>query len=968
MEALIAAVDAAGQRSHRRLPVVIDGLNEAEDPRNWKAMLATLGQTLLRYPYVLVVCMLRDAFADDALPPEVFRLHIPDFAEDTGRAIQRYFEYYRINASDAEFPWELLRHPLMLRLFCEVTNPKREHPVGIEAMPGSLTGLFDRYLEQAAKRIAELAPRSWRYCELDVRAALDEIGWTLWNIGARTVDFIELRHRLGDYERQWSESMVFALEQEGVLLRVKDRGSTTDQTMVVYDALAGHLVADAVLTKFGRAGLEGWLAEPATITALAGSLSDRHTLGADTLHALIGLVPRRLRRQQLWPLLREPTRTAALLGTAHLEAANLDAETVRELATLTVHPPTASRDLLDRLWRTRGSPTHPLNSDFLDCILRPMSAAQRDLRWTEWVRRHGDELVKDLESLERRWHTLGQRSQMDRLRAQWVMWTLTSTAPNIRDQATRTLYWFGRGEPAALFSLTLSALNINDPYVPERLLAATYGVVMAHQLPDGEFEKALREFLSGLREALTGPSATHPTNHWLARLYVQGCVTLGLAYYPGAVSNSLHVKGKVPFAPGSAIDRIEPGDSRAAEVDHALNMHYDDDTLSKFVGFRRGYDRENRGEHPAVAHLRGTLWTLGWRETGLGVIDKDIRSSDYRRSGQARRYASKYAWIGLYSYPGILDHYRRIGHGRRPPDVQIDPSFPGPSPPASISIPVWASPTPADDRRWIRHGITVPDELFYLSEIDSHSGPWIAVRGYLSSRTKVPDRGVFGFLAALLVDAADADRLVVALENKDYPGNDWLPSVPEDHYTFAGEIPWSPDFASGIEDDEGRQLYRDEIKLADGPPIEVEILAHHFGWESYHSELNQAGGVYIPSGVFSRAFDLRGIPQSFDQRLSDGTSAAISLGAPTGFDGCLLYLREDLVQRYAAGRRLVWFIWGERNLYGYSPSPPDWLVKAHQDRAIIWRRLVRGEQLSRALNVKSARRPRQSTRRLPARK
>ena len=38
----------------------------------------------------------------------------------------------------------------------------------------------------------------------------------------------------------------------------------------------------------------------------------------------------------------------------------------------------------------------------------------------------------------------------------------------------------------------------------------------------------------------------------------------------------------------------------------------------------------------------------------------------------------------------------------------------------------------------------------------------------------------------MLVDAADANRLVDALNTKDYPGNYWLPRVPEDYYTFAG--------------------------------------------------------------------------------------------------------------------------------------------------------------------------------------
>jgi hypothetical protein len=44
MEALVAAVDAAGQRARRRLPIVIDGLNESEDPRDWRDLLASVGR------------------------------------------------------------------------------------------------------------------------------------------------------------------------------------------------------------------------------------------------------------------------------------------------------------------------------------------------------------------------------------------------------------------------------------------------------------------------------------------------------------------------------------------------------------------------------------------------------------------------------------------------------------------------------------------------------------------------------------------------------------------------------------------------------------------------------------------------------------------------------------------------------------------------------------------------------------
>jgi hypothetical protein len=55
-----------------------------------------------------------------------------------------------------------------------------------------------------------------------------------------------------------------------------------------------------------------------------------------------------------------------------------------------------------------------------------------------------------------------------------MMWVLTSTVRPLRDKATRALYWYGRRQPEQFLDLVLNSLEINDPYVPERMLAATY--------------------------------------------------------------------------------------------------------------------------------------------------------------------------------------------------------------------------------------------------------------------------------------------------------------------------------------------------------------------------------------------------------------------------------------------------------------------------------------------------------------
>jgi hypothetical protein len=75
---------------------------------------------------------------------------------------------------------------LTLRLFCEVTNPKREKVVGIDAMPGSLTALFDRYLDQVGERIAELAlPEHSATTRMMSGRAMTTIANMLWGSCAR---------------------------------------------------------------------------------------------------------------------------------------------------------------------------------------------------------------------------------------------------------------------------------------------------------------------------------------------------------------------------------------------------------------------------------------------------------------------------------------------------------------------------------------------------------------------------------------------------------------------------------------------------------------------------------------------------------------------------------------------------------------------------------------------------------------
>jgi hypothetical protein len=803
-EALVAAVEAAGERARRRLPIVIDGLNEAEDPRDWHAPLAALPVLLSRYPHVLVICTLRSAFASEALPDDLDRLEIPHFEDDTADAVRRYFQYYRIDPADAELPWALLRHPLTLRLFCEVTNPERTRTVGVEAMPGSLTALFDRYLEQVAERVSQLAPRTRRYYESDIRTALDEIGIALWEENERNLDLHALRRRLNDESRPWDESIVRALEHDGVLFREPGERPGRGRIAVLWDALAGHLIADALLSEHGGTAFEAWVNSTDVLAALAGDLSERHPLATDTFRALVGLFPRRMHRRQLWSLLHERPRKEALYYAAWLERAYLDQETVSELSAVVVEAPSYHGDLLDRLWMTRAARSHPLDADFLDRVLRPLGMAERDLRWTEWLRRRQEEVIKDLQDLEQRWRSEKKREARDVLLARWVMWTLTSTVRLLRDHATRALYWFGCEDPRGLFDLSIESLSINDPYVSERMVAACYGVAMTLWAdPQAtQVRAALPSFANALLDEMFVPGAPHSTRHALTRDYAVGVLAVASKAAPTCVSDERLRFAESPFShlPSPFPPAAEIAESDVKGADQAIHMDFGNYTLGRLIPDRSNYDYKNPAYLDVRLQIEYRITELGYLPSRFGPIDDEISDRTWRAESRGGskidRYGKKYAWIAYYEMYGLREDEGQLSEwraGERCSDADIDPSFPEPARTWAPPRPDPFAASPTHPRAWLVDGATPDyDDLLQREEVDGIEGPWVLLDGFVEQSANDDARQVFSFLRGVLVKQSRVTKVIDAFNVREYPGNDAIPSERDDHYVFAGEIPWSP--------------------------------------------------------------------------------------------------------------------------------------------------------------------------------
>lgn len=957
---LLEALDAAGARSACRLPLVIDGLNEAENPARFKALLSSLKVASEEFPNVLVVLTLRASAYDyampDAAPPCI---ELTGFGDELDAAIARYFRHYKINGGEVRLPRRLFRQPLLLWMFCEVANPdhaENRKTVQLTTLPATPIAVYERFRDESVRRIAtELLSCA----EQDVAEGIDRVALELWKRSVRELPFPEVRD-LVDREPGWDKSIARALEDEGVLMREPAPSYPEQPSGILFDAFAGFLIADTIVRNIGVGGIDAWLAKKATLAILDPTPGKGHPLASDILTALAGVLPLRGHRQ-LWPFLDGPRREQALVDATDLESGRLDSDTVDALVGILRTGSTRTfGQIMGRLSEVRSDPQHRLNANFVERVLRTFDVAERDLRWSEWIHtadasvwpRRPGAVYHDVESASRQWREHTSRDESDRLRAVWISWLLTSTDRRLRDYATKALYRYGRGDPASLFSMTRSSLDINDPYVSERLLAASYGVVMANQRPvDLGFEDAYRDYLRELGTAMCGENATCPTSHHLSRTYSSGSWEMAQALYP-EIANDVGNYWAKSFASTPAPRGYSETSRRGQEIQHAFRMDFENYTIGGLYEDRSNYNRTHLGYLAGLAHIRGRIWQLGWRQASFERIDKQLGEEQWRggredRSDRVDRYGKKYGWVAYYELAGRLDDARGLSNDVTKHIVDIDPSFPEKPPPLPVSVQRWARPTPARLPDWVRHGvINVPDALLVPNSLEGDEGPWVAVDASLRDANELAGRSVWGGIQALLTTSSVAARLSASVAQLRAWSDIRWPEAPSDYYTMAGETPWSPKFAASVLRYDPVP-YRSELRLPAVGDFDAEVVAHTYSWEGYHSTTNQLGGFTVPSRTLSRAMGLTKSPDDLDYVNRDGERVARVFSAPKNFaSGHLLYVRRDVLETYARrqGSEVVLVVRGTRHPdYELVSGQPRWYTNIGRTRADEWaivRRLI----------------------------
>lgn len=922
LESLVCSLNSYGERSKKRILIAFDGLNESEDSRKWKDIIPEILSIIQKYQRVFCIFTIRPDYLEDSIPSddviEVIKGEGFNDKNDANEAIKKYFTYYRINSVGGSLPRAMLRHPLSLKLFCEVTNSKREFEVNINSGPQSLHALFEIFLKTTSERIAELSNNNHRIYGGDVQKALSKLGEQLWASGRRGLKQDEFRTLINDSSRPWNFSLLNSLESEGILIRNKH--DSEENVMPVYDRLAGHLIAESLIAKCSSDSFKDWIGDQSNFKKLFGPHNESHPYCEDIVSALVALLPKRFYGLNLWTFLAGDQKEQALVKCSELEKAYLDQNTISELENLIVSGK-ATDSLWLRLYFLHHVDNHPLNIEFTDRVLTNMDISTRDRSWSEWVRKQKDGFIPVLKDFS----TDADDSIEDDRRASYFKWCLTLTDREIRDVASNSLFIFGHENPSSIFSEAIKSLKLNDDYIAMRLVPICFAVT-TNILNDTNKDKIL-EFYKSLCSSLIAQNATHPTNNIIIHQYF-----LKIREYlllRGVIDNS---DANNIFKLNTEPVSISEDHPSAQDLSKALKMDFENYTLGTLFKGRRNYDNKHQGHKDCVSYIRGLLASFKWNTKEMIELDQRLYSYRDRNRNSVERYGKKYSWIGFYRYAGILEnagnlnvYYDYFKNG------DLDPSFirSPENDPLHFSIVDFNSHS--DDKDWFtKSKVTFPREIYKRKEIVKNKAPWILINGYFHEKDEVTDRKIYGFAQSVLVNKDDVKKIIKAFYNKN-PYEVLRNESPSTHETLANEIPWSEAFHDAFEDYE-----QFESKTIAG--AEVEYLVYEYKSEKSEEWLNSATSYCFPTYPFIEKQKLIRIPRTLAFHNQKKMLASINLKQGTDGDRSnLFYMNLNEIKAYAKGKVLLTFLWGEKELDTNYNEREDWLIQLQSNGELYWK-------------------------------
>ncbi|WP_430411323.1 hypothetical protein [Kordia sp.] len=958
----LGALNISGRVNKTKAILLIDGLNESI---YWKQIWGTSLETLIteinqKYSNILIITTYRKSYEKQLFPKDYFHYSTNGWmkeaivegfnSQNINEAIDKYFGHYDIEIVNSSSAMNHFSEPLYLKIFCEA-----KHGQKVSFQSEDLFDVFDEYLTKSNNRIVENLGLEPRYNKTFSKEILEKISNYFWVNSRRDIDLKDLMPSIVN------EEQLIVFEGEDLLI-FRDWGQEEIVTFT-YDLLSGYLIAKIIIKKitsieelqtfFNSEKLKKELLERKTL----------HPLYNDILRCFSVLAIKKFGlsfyNDKLHKTLKEYLLRSIFEVNTNTIIVNKDIvlSIIRE-----VFSSTTNKDTIYKLFKnTELDHNHPLNFELLSTLLFEMTMSDRDVSWTEYIRKeyghYSSGRIKNfIEDFEEACIEREDLSDRVHLAAKKIMWFLTSSNLEMRDKSTKALYHYGRRYPKLFFELVQYSLKINDPYVWQRTLASLYGVVLAkhNDWKSPEFKDEFMPIIAKrLYKLVFSKDAPHGTTNIIARDYVRRTIQICLKHHPEILIEKEINNTIPPYKFGGIRNwgEYDYGDHDYG-YDGPMRMDFSNYTIGHIVP--NGHSYSDPPEKQQVRRqIYWRIYDLGWESEKFANAEKGIGNETNYNSRTEKpkieRYGKKYSWIAyyeIYGYREDNDFIQEKWSDFRVSESDIDPSFPVlPENKPFIKDDILGDRGMSLLDWYNDNAIPYLNDHLVINNLNEESNDWVCLDGFISQEDKQSNREVFVFIRGMIVKEDDYNEFLNLIKVKDFSHNR-IPSVSENYYTFAGEMNmldeatydnfrtaefetgrkkrivkkgepgYFPRFVFNKEDalaDKPDEMVIDEIQTKD---FDILMPVAQYNWESHHSSLNQAGHQYTVSKEVSSHLNLIDAPQTFNLFEKNGKLASINLRYRKDYNTNqhFVYLRKDLFDKYLEENKykFIWGLWGEK--------------------------------------------------------
>lgn len=880
-------LDSLAEAKGRRAVLLIDALNESQDPRRWRTELKALLAQVSTYPNVALVVSYRSDYSSVIEPPRSLPVITHrGFVGREGQALAAYCRLFGVPVPARSSFDPAFSSPLFLRMFCEVLAA--DGP----GAAGSLTRstLFGRFATVRAARVIDalrLAPSS-----SVVADAMDVLADKLLAAGGRPIPRAEVESAVDALlpGRNWPDTLFGRMHSEG-LIEVRPSFSGGESVTLPFQAYSEHVLGNRLLDSLGspRELADSVRDVPWLWRALAVLLPERHSL------ELVDLLPDVTAGRRLNEAVRDSLldRTIDAFGERAFEL----------LESLIGGEFDERIDGVDAMIALGPRLGHPANARWLHEKLRAQALAERDASWSI-AAYTADEYSPSLTRLQGWAPGIGDEVGTDEaeLAAITLMWLLTSPNRFLRDKVTRTLTGLLSKRLSVAATLITLAAEVDDPYLQERVLLSCYGALMIAGDSDRDGSertiKALSSWqLRGLPVHVLARDSARGMASWAE---ARGILTkeqksafdppYGAAppEEPPTAEELEAAYGCIKDADGNYIDwRANTILMSCLTWMGDFNKYVVRSDVGSFSRYPLGGPRPSRKHGDPLGSVEADWagrWIAnraiahGWTAERFAQFEREHRSDGGREAHKPERFGKKYQWLALHELLARLADNYHLAREPWSPDEEryegpwswygrdLDPSIPArvaSDPPQHLVLTyapdaTWALlPSSALDAAgtpdsWVAETADLASATQVFMPTDGAGRTWIALQRYSTwdrdnaQRTGMTkrERDVFYLQFSWLVPRGDGPRLLELFREHGLSGR-WMDDRSRTHGRYLGELAWShvARAEAATEADDHRHERLVGAGLAPRPAVEKYL------WEGsvLDCSIDESIDLYVPS-------------------------------------------------------------------------------------------------------------------------